>query len=471
MCDYLDNYNLDSVDDATLSDIIKSAKNFIKRAEKSLTKPAPAIPSGVVYTEDFLEHSLLKQLKHGLAKLSYLPTGIKQPGVCLFGGHRYVYSKATTELEPTPLDKVPSIDKTLEVVNNKLGQNYNSVLVNKYYNKNTALNWHKDDEPEIDQTHDIATLSVGAKRRFLIADNRDDGDSGNFSTVSLAQNSVLTMKAGFQSSHVHKVDSGRTTAERGIRYSITFRRLFPKIRKQQQEQQPLSYTPHNIAGFDDGSDGDDSITMENNTHRNKKINSHHNCVKSVVFGSSLTKGLKEELLSRPGKYVKVISHHGARVQNIIKRVEDIVKDDTICPDCVENIFFVCGGNDVENIRNEAGMDKLIREYNNLIFFVSDHFVNAMINVISLIPRRLKDDRHLNRILSFNESLISECIMYDNCKYIDIFPHYLKYKKRFYTSNNEIYLNEKLYGHDMLHFSEKGYSVLAKVIMGITYNPY
>ena len=174
MCDYLDNFNFDSVDGATLSEIIKSAKDFIVRAEKSLTLP-PATPSGTVYTEDFLEDSFVKELKHDLAKLCYHPTGIKQPAVCLFGDHRYVYSKTTVNLEPIPFGTVSCIDKTLEIVNEKFGTDFNSVLVNKYHNKNTALNWHSDDEPEIDQTHAIATLSVGSKRRLLIADSKDDG--------------------------------------------------------------------------------------------------------------------------------------------------------------------------------------------------------------------------------------------------------------------------------------------------------
>ena len=70
----------------------------------------------------------------------------------------------------------------------------------------------------------------------------------------------------------------------------------------------------------------------------------------------------------------------------------------------------------------------------------------------------------------NENLIFECAMFDNCRYIDIFSHFLKYKKHFYT-NCEVHLNENLYVNDKLHFSKKGYSVLAKVIMGVTYNPY
>ena len=299
MCDYLDNFDFNSVDSTTLSNIIRSARNFIGKAVASLAlpRPTPVTPSGTVYTEDFLEDSLVKQLKCDLSKLMYLSTGVKQPGVCLFGQHRYAYNKATANLEPIPFGTVSSIDTTLEAINTKLGTDYNSVLVNKYHNKNTALNWHSDNEPEIDQTHPIATLSIGAKRRLLVADNRNDGEAGHFSTVSLTQNSVLTMEAGFQSSHVHKVDSGKTTAERGIRYSITLRRMFPVNIKKHHEPQPTS-TPHR--------------TIDNDVTLNTEHSRHSDCYTSIVIGSSLVKGLDAKKLSKPGRCFKVICHPGAK---------------------------------------------------------------------------------------------------------------------------------------------------------------
>ena len=464
MCEYLESFKLDSVDDTTLLALINSAAIFVKRAEVFLSKkessPSPPLPSGALYHVGFLEESLLNDLKHSLPRLKYMPTGVRQPGVCLFGEHTYVYNKATAKLKPTPFKEGSSITRTLEVVNKKLKTNFNSVLVNKYHNKNTSLNWHRDDEPEIDQSEAIASLSIGAERKFIIADSPEDGDRGYFSSTQMAENSVFIMEAGFQEKHVHKVDSGQLEAERGVRYSLTFRKLLPDKKRQKPQpafkSSPIETKPHPT---NDGFSGD---TLEEKTH--------HKCFESIVIGSSLTRGLDKERLSKPGKCFEVICHPGAKVRTIIKSFEDIIKSGTICRECIQNVFLICGGNDVENIRNEAGLDDLICSFNNLICIISDHFLNAMINVVSLIPRRLKDDHHLSRISSVNESLIYECAMFDNCKYIDIFSNFLKYKKRFYT-NYEVHLNENLYVNDKLHFSKKGYSVLAKVIMGVTYNPY
>ena len=466
MCDYLDNFNFDLADNSTISAIMKSATNFMKRAESFILDNQMAsvpVQAGAVYHGEFMQLPLLKELKLALPKLKYMSTGVRQPGVCLFGKYPYVYNKATANLKPIAFHKDSCISRTLELVNKKLDTNFNSVLVNKYCNKNTSLNWHKDDEPEVDQTESIATLSIGSERNFLVADSPEEGDRGHFSSTRLANNSVFVMQAGFQDKHCHKVERGILECECGVRYSLTFRRLLPRV--PDADTNPQQPDPHLLVDLPTLQEQkvDEFVGVS------KKVK-HNECVQSIIFGSSLTKGLDKDILSKPGKRFKVFCNPGAKVRSIIKDVEDKIDDGSLCLDCVENIFFVCGGNDAENIRSKVGLDTLSNSFNELINVVSDNFLYATINMISLIPRRLKDSNHLGRILSINETLSLDCSMYDNCRYIDIFSNFLKYKKHYYT-NYEVYLNENLYIYDELHFTNKGNSVLGKVIMGVTYNPY
>ena len=44
-------------------------------------------------------------------------------------------------------------------------------------------------------------------------------------------------------------------------------------------------------------------------------------------------------------------------------------------------------------------------------------------------------------------------------------------KELYHSRNEVYLNEKLFKHDRLHFSSTGTSVLAKTLIAVANEPY
>lgn len=49
-----------------------------------------------------------------------------------------------------------------------LDARFNSVLLNRYRNGADSMGWHSDDEPELGHAPVIASLSLGASRRFLL---------------------------------------------------------------------------------------------------------------------------------------------------------------------------------------------------------------------------------------------------------------------------------------------------------------
>ena len=145
MCEFLDNFIFEDADDGTLKGLIRSVTSFLTKAEEHLTtakfnvssqnveiaedekeeKEEGNVPN-IQYMEPVLEESMMRRLKKELAQLSYTSTGTKKPGVCLFGGERYVYSKSTADLERQPLASTV-ISDVLDVVNMKLNMDYNSV--------------------------------------------------------------------------------------------------------------------------------------------------------------------------------------------------------------------------------------------------------------------------------------------------------------------------------------------------------
>ena len=189
------------------------------------------------------------------------------------------------------------------------------------------LDWPKDNEVSIDASVPISTLSIGARRRFMISDSKSQAKSKQFYVKELCENSILTMKPSLQCTHFHKVERGRSSrqGECGVRYSLTFRRLLPN------SVTPPKHPPANVLSDDE----------------------HKSCCQSLVFGSSLTAGLKEDLLSKMGENMgqkfKALCKPGARVRTIINKVQDISKNIEVCSNCVENIFVVCRENDTENI--------------------------------------------------------------------------------------------------------------------------
>ena len=472
MSEILDNFNLD-VDALSLSAIIKSAGQLLDRAVALQKKCAPpiAIPRQVqpcaTVTENFLGVGLMADLLEELPKLDYLSTGVNQPKVCLVGEHRYTYSKETKNLLPTPLSGAPATAEVLNVVNSALQREFNSVLVNRYHSKKSKLGFHRDDEPEIVQSEGIASLSLGAQRRFQIASNKVEGEKGHFtSETQLSANSLFLMEAGFQNSYVHRVAPGRdTSAERGVRYSLTFRKLCEPGNPTPARQPSVTLPETTGVGTHLTSEEGENVVEEE--EEVAEVGPHCNCYDTIVIGSSLTKGLKEAKLSNRGRKFKVICHPGAHVGTIIASVYDLVGDDGFCCDCVKDIFVVVGGNDTQNSNLES-MSSIMDSFSTMLEVLRDCFLFAMVNVFSLIPRVSNDTNHLRRMNMFNESLNDVCYFHDNVKIINIFNQFLNKKE---LSKNIFILNNKLFSKDGIHLSHIGNSVLAKVIIGVTYNPY
>ena len=100
----------------------------------------------------------------------------------------------------------------------------NCALLNVYRHDNDHLSWHADNEPEIDQSHPIASVSLGAARRFMIREMQSHKRAGE---QILEPGSLLIMPAGFQQGWEHQVPrvSARFGRATGVRYNLTLRIL------------------------------------------------------------------------------------------------------------------------------------------------------------------------------------------------------------------------------------------------------
>lgn len=96
---------------------------------------------------------------------------------------------------------------------------FNSCLLNLYHDGNDGMGWHSDDEKELDAQAPIASLSLGAKRKFAFRNKE------NKSTVSvfLENGSALIMHAPTQDYWQHSLLKTKTVHE--PRINLTFRRI------------------------------------------------------------------------------------------------------------------------------------------------------------------------------------------------------------------------------------------------------
>lgn len=99
---------------------------------------------------------------------------------------------------------------------------FNSVLANLYRDGRDGMGWHSDDEPELGAAPLIASLSLGASRRFLL---RARSGATRSTTLVLTHGSLLLMGGACQHLYRHAVP--RTRAAVAARINLTFRWVRP----------------------------------------------------------------------------------------------------------------------------------------------------------------------------------------------------------------------------------------------------
>lgn len=79
-------------------------------------------------------------------------------------GCTYTYSGVSNEIEPWS----PLLKEIREQVEAVAGCKFNSLLLNQYRNGRDKIDWHADDEQQLDRHAPIASLSLGASRSFRL---------------------------------------------------------------------------------------------------------------------------------------------------------------------------------------------------------------------------------------------------------------------------------------------------------------
>ena len=101
----------------------------------------------------------------------------------------------------------------------ELDTRFDSVLANLYRDGRDAMGWHADDEPELGDAPVIASLSLGATRRFVLKHRREAARCA----LDLASGSLLVMQGATQANYRHALP--RTARPVGERINLTFRRV------------------------------------------------------------------------------------------------------------------------------------------------------------------------------------------------------------------------------------------------------
>ena len=129
--------------------------------------------------------------------------------------YQYTYSHNTK----TALPWTPSLEKIKAVVEAKSGDSYNCCLLNLYHSGEEGMAWHADDEKELLPDGAIASVSLGAPRRFIFRNKIDKQKT----EILLEHGSLLLMRGSTQSYWEHSLPIMKRVKD--ARINLTFRTI------------------------------------------------------------------------------------------------------------------------------------------------------------------------------------------------------------------------------------------------------
>jgi alkylated DNA repair dioxygenase AlkB len=141
--------------------------------------------------------------------------------VAWYGDSDYLYTYSNTTKKALSWTK--ELSDIRQIVEHSAGTKFNSCLLNLYHNGDEGIAWHSDDEKSLKENSTIASLSLGAERRFSFKHKLTK------ETISLVleDGSLLIMKDATQINWLHSLPKSKKIT--GPRINLTFRVYLERI--------------------------------------------------------------------------------------------------------------------------------------------------------------------------------------------------------------------------------------------------
>lgn len=194
---------------------------FNSDSEELLPCDGSAVLHRNVWSDDVQRRyfdELLAQVPWIQPELEVFNRRVPQPRLTSwFGDEGHVYTYSRVRLEPRPW--TPLLLQLKLVCEELAGSSFNSVLLNLYRDGRDGVSWHADNERELGHNPIIASVSLGATRRFDLRHRRD----GSTIKTELHSGNVVVMSGPCQECWLHQVP--KTARQVGPRINLTFRTI------------------------------------------------------------------------------------------------------------------------------------------------------------------------------------------------------------------------------------------------------
>ena len=137
--------------------------------------------------------------------------------VAWYGDEPFSYTYSNTTKSALYWTKELLVLKAM--VERATNETFNSCLLNLYHAGSEGMGWHSDNEKALQRNAAIASLSLGAERKFCFKHKR----SKQTVALVLQHGSLLIMKGETQSNWLHRLPT--TTRVQTARVNLTFRTM------------------------------------------------------------------------------------------------------------------------------------------------------------------------------------------------------------------------------------------------------
>lgn len=127
----------------------------------------------------------------------------------------YRYSGTTK----TALPWIQELESIKIKVEDRTGESFNSCLLNLYHSGEEGMAWHSDGERELRKNGAIASISLGAERKFCFKHKQ----TKQVINLQLEHGSLLIMKDATQTHWLHRLPP--TKKAQDLRVNLTFRQI------------------------------------------------------------------------------------------------------------------------------------------------------------------------------------------------------------------------------------------------------
>ena len=311
--------------------------------------------------ENFLSQEELKALSSDIDVLQFTEPQIRhQPHTGFLGPRDYSYGIGRNEVTLKSIgcvDKIPSINN----IKNKLEKEYsttiNSCQVNWYKDTKSSLNFHKDDEPSLDNQSNIFIISLGQTRNMCFRKSGVKSGKNTDTVIPLTNNSLMVFSPGTQAKFLHSVAKGdvdESVSDNSDRYSLVFRTMLSTVNKSTPVTKPKTVGEPHI------------------------LNDQAEVVDSVICGDSIIRDLVEGKFNKRGKTTKLVKCSGKGFDIISETLQNLNVDKTH----VKSLIIHAGTNDIKRYNLET----IEAKASHLIDSVKAMYPNAEIFISSILPR-------------------------------------------------------------------------------------